>query len=733
MVKGRESGGGFREIFWSVVVFAFALLLRLLYLNQIDENPLFHIPIIDSYAFMQTAQKISTGDLLAGEEIFWKPPLYPYFLAAAIKTVGLNLYRLRLIQLLMGTVSCLFIYVIGKRLFDRKIGLTSALMASCYGPLIYFEGELLPPFLVIILILFLFIVLLSWQRNPRITKGFLAGIFLGLSAITRPNILIFVPFVPIWFWLVLGKKLAKRKFLCHITLFLAGVALIILPVTLRNYALEKDWTLISWNGGINFYIGNNPGYDQYCGMAISSSIWDRVAHTPLALGLNRKSEIDSYFYHRALRDIGEGPFRYFKILAQKFYIFWDGQEISNNQDIYYFRRYSPLLKALVWKAGIGFPFGVLAPLALIGIVLSFKNWRKFLILYLFIFSYTFSVILFFNTARYRMPVIPFLILFAAYPIWWGVEKLRLKQIKPFLFVLAGTGLLFILLNQGLSRATILPSHEQIHVGEYLEGEGKFQQALFAYQEVVESRPYDIEGYKYLGELSLRMGKLTEAEHLFQRILEHEDADPDWRTLAHDRLGMTYFMREDFPKAIAEYEKIIALNPDRATYRGRPYFQLGPPDFSISAARNNLGKVYQQMGKLDQAIREYRRALTINPRFSESFSNLGSAYYQKGELDSAVAMYGEAIKADSTNAKPYNNLGALYLHYGQAELAIPFFRKAVVLDSTFIEARYNLGMAYIRIGIYPRAESEFHIILRIEPHHNPTIKALAMIRKTTVGH
>ncbi|MEO0102589.1 MAG: glycosyltransferase family 39 protein, partial [candidate division WOR-3 bacterium] len=132
----------------------------------------------------QMAISILKGGWLA-ETSFFRAPLYPYFLALIYKIFGINLFIPRIIQILIGSGSCLLVYLIGKKIFSQKVGTIAGLAASLYPLLIYFDGELLLTNLLIFLILFGFFLFLK-------EKIFLSGLFFGLTAITRPNILLFL-------------------------------------------------------------------------------------------------------------------------------------------------------------------------------------------------------------------------------------------------------------------------------------------------------------------------------------------------------------------------------------------------------------------------------------------------------------------------------------------------------------------------------------------------------------
>jgi 4-amino-4-deoxy-L-arabinose transferase-like glycosyltransferase len=148
------------------------------------------------------------------------------------------------------------IYFLAKKLFDFKVAILSAVFASIYWIFIYFEGELLLDSLLVLFGVLLVLLLLRAGENPRKSRFFLAGLVSSLFAITRPNILIFIPFVLLWIFLLLKLDLKKKSI--YSLFFLLGLFIFIFPVTLRNYLVGKDFVLISSQGGINFYIGNNP-------------------------------------------------------------------------------------------------------------------------------------------------------------------------------------------------------------------------------------------------------------------------------------------------------------------------------------------------------------------------------------------------------------------------------------------------------------------------------------------
>ena len=157
---------------WCVALFlfSFALLWRALYLHQTAAgSPFFDAPMADAQAFFQQAEQFAATFSL-GEEPFTGPPLYPVFLGVLFRLFGADFFAFRLIQFTLGALSVVLLYLIGRRVFSPGVGLAAGAAAAVYGPLIYFEGELLPPGLAILLGLSLVLFLLrrGYRQAPLV-------------------------------------------------------------------------------------------------------------------------------------------------------------------------------------------------------------------------------------------------------------------------------------------------------------------------------------------------------------------------------------------------------------------------------------------------------------------------------------------------------------------------------------------------------------------------------------
>lgn len=609
------------EVYFIIGIFVFAFAIRFIYLTQMKSSPFFDFPTLDSEYNDQWAQMILRGEDFE-EGVFFRAPLYPYFLAFVYKVFGHNYLMPRLIQLLIGSLSCLLIYLLGKRIFNKRTGRIAGVVASLYGVLIYFDGELLIPVLPVFLNLLLLLVLIRVKEQPSYKMLVLCGVLLGLSALARPNILLVGS--AFFFWILLGFRKhgeVRSKRALYACCFALGTILIISPVTLRNYIKGDDFVLIASQGGMNFYIGNNPHSDGVSAVlpGTRTTWWGMYedAKTIAEKTSNRSlkpSEVSRFWYMEGLRWIMREPFTFLKLMLKKIILFWNGNELSNNRDFYFFSRSAPLLKLLIWRFVIYFPFGLFASLALVGMVLSHKEKKDVLILEIFLFTYMLSIILFFVNARFRVPVIPILILFSACALDQFISRMKQRKFSEL-----GKYLLFLLI-------VLIPVN------------------------------FEIPGYS--------------TENTGQ---------------AHYTLGVVYNMKGDTTKAAEQYEKALQYNSNLAeayANLGSIYGHQGKHELSIEYYQialqkgldsafvfYNIGIVYHQQGLLDQAQKNYELSLSIRDKNPKVHYLLGGIYLRKQMLDQAVEEYNKTIRDDPGFALAYYQLGTIYNQMGKREEAI----------------------------------------------------------------
>ncbi len=574
-------------------IFLVALIVRLIYLSQVRNSPLFDAPIVDALYNDQWARVIASGDWI-GKVVFYRAPFYRYFLALIYTVFGFNYYAPRIIQFLIASTSCVLIYYIGRKVFNRTTGVIAGLIAAFYGTFIYFEGELLLDSILVFFNLLLLSILISAQANPKNWKWLGAGLVLGLSAITRPTILLFGSFVVLWLWFIRRKEKRFRHWLISSLCLCAGALVLVLPVAVRNYSVSKDFVAIAANSGINFYIGNNP----------ESNGWTAVApKMPRTEGSLQCSEVSSYWLRKSVDFIRDTPFSFLALFAKKFFLFWEGTEVSNNQSSYFFGAgYSSLLGVLLWqKFGLSFPFGIIAPLALIGIALLIRQWRKFVLIYAFVFLNMLSVIIFFVCDRYRMPVVSILIIFAAYTIYWWSRQIRAGNFKDLLISGLAFMMILVVVNidiSGVNQAT--KAENYFNLGLAYTTKKQWQEALAAYEKATEIEPRYADAHNNLGNIYDQQGRYAEAIRQYRLAMS---SDPN-NVRPYLNLGNIYYKLEDFERAAKYYEQAIAIDP------------------AYEKAYEYCGLAYAKLGRFEEAETKWAKVLVLNPKNKVAIDGLG---------------------------------------------------------------------------------------------------------------
>ena len=546
----------------AIVLFAFAL--RLIYVLQMRDSPLFDDLVMDEHYHDQWARAIAAGERYI-EGPYFRAPLYPAFLAAIYKIFGPGYIVPRLIQAAIGSLSCALLFLIGRRVFGRTVGAVAGFIAAGYWMLIYFDGELLIPSLIVLLDLVVIWLLLRSVRDPGKLVYALAGLVLGLSAIGRPNILLFAPAIVIWLVLV-----HRSRALAYVACLTAGCLLAILPITIRNYVVGKDTVLISSQAGVNFFIGNNPEADGRTAIVPGTpgdwwgGYYAAIERAERARGQKLKpSEVSRYYFREVVSFISRQPADFLALMTLKLRLFWTRWEISNNKDIYFWtEHFTPIVK---W---LPLGFAVIGPLGIVGLMLCGHRRAELFPLWGFVLVYMLSVVMFFCTARYRAPILPPLILLAVYAVAQGLRALARRRWNALAGGLTGLILATLFVN-------IAPEGKQyrndafayVRLGSAYARKDRLDQAVECYRQAVEIAPFFLTAHLKLGMLLRRTNQLDEAIAEFRAALATPRSvrltgETDARVAqVHFNLGQALEERSDFREAQEHYRAALDLDPD----------------------------------------------------------------------------------------------------------------------------------------------------------------------------
>jgi len=139
---------------------------------------------------------------------------------------------------------------------------------------------------------------------------------------------------------------------------------------------------------------------------------------------------------------------------------------------------------------------------------------------------------------------------------------------------------------------------------------------------------------------------------------------------------------------------------------------------------NLGLAYLDAGRLEEAAREFARAVSLDPHLPQARNSLGVAYLEMGLTDKAIEQLKESTRLDPNNAGTYGNLAVAYFQKKDLSEALAAAERAVDLAPSNPEMRTNLGLIYKRTGKLAEAEEQFLRALEYNSRDVAAHRALA---------
>ncbi len=734
---------------FALAIFGVALLVRLIHVWQIRRSPYYSTLLGDSRGYDDWARQIAAGDWL-GHDVFYQAPLYPYVLGVIYRVAGHHLLVVRVIQALIGSTSCALLALAAARMFSRPAGIAAGLMLALYAPAIFFDGLLQKSVLDVF-----FVCLALWLisrteetaesaesaeknawfdpsrtsgspraqsrgdkltmsarpepvegRSPRFFLYAALGLTMGGLALTRENALVFILVILAWIittgqsdrgWGLAGRSAAA---------FLIGLAIVLLPVAARNSYVGGGFFITTSQFGPNFYIGNNPEADgtyQSLRFGRGSPEYERQDATELAeraLGKTlTPAQVSSYWTDKALAFVTSSPGAWLTLMGRKAALVWNASEMVDTESQEAHAEWSLPLRL----GGFVGHFGILVPLALFGVIVTWPIRRRLLILYAMTLAYAASVVLFYVFARYRYPLVPLLMLFAAAGVVTLPRVVRSRQLAGGAWTLAAVAATAVFCNWPMLSTSLMRAVTETNLGTALEADGRLDDAIGHYRRAIAFAPDFPPPYNNLATAQRAKGQIADAISTYQQALR---------------------LRPRYPEA--EYNLANALMDAGKTSEAVEHFQVALRTIPASVdVHNNLGIALMDQGKRDEAIAEFRAALALDPASVQSHLNLGNALGSAHQYDEAIEHFHRASQLNPADASSHYDLGSLYLEIDRLDDAIAEFRAALKIDPRSAKTLNNLGIALGSQGRMEEAIGLFRQAIELQPNAEDAKRNLAM--------
>ncbi len=242
-----------RQYLYLCAIVVTSLFLRLAYVVVFEAEI---TPGDDPYYYVRTAESILDGEGYHVDNLLaYQPPLYTYFMAGVFAVSGRSIDGVRIVQAFLGSIVCLVLFFIGRMCASKRAGLIAAGLCAVYPALVHYSVQMWSEQFFTFLMMMAVLCLLVSEKRSSIPWRIVTGVIIGLAALTREvgGLVLFA----FGFYFVLhyrGLLISLKKW-WPIALF---AIITISPWTIRNYLVFDRVVPISTNGGINFYMGNNP-------------------------------------------------------------------------------------------------------------------------------------------------------------------------------------------------------------------------------------------------------------------------------------------------------------------------------------------------------------------------------------------------------------------------------------------------------------------------------------------
>jgi type IV pilus assembly protein PilF len=179
-----------------------------------------------------------------------------------------------------------------------------------------------------------------------------------------------------------------------------------------------------------------------------------------------------------------------------------------------------------------------------------------------------------------------------------------------------------------------------------------------------------------------------------KILQKQQKDPKYQY----NLGLYYLNQNDVDNAMKYFRNAVSLDPGHYL------------------AWNAMGLAHSMKGRLDEAAKAYEKCLQINPQFSEAHNNLGTVYQEMGHLEQAEQEFRKALAdlAYTNRELPYFNLARLYVIQGRLDEALDNVQKALQIKPRLAMALNLRGLIYEKKNIIGEAVASYEAAVKIVP-------------------
>lgn len=384
-----------------LLLFIFALALRVIYVcvavdsttigTWLDAGPDISLHLLHGRGYVMSWD-------IAQDFRSFRTPAWPLTLYALWKVFGYSLIVPKLFLAVLSALSCVSIAVLGAHLYDERVGKWAGFLMAICTTLIRWTGTLgMETLAVFSLVLGVTLICVPQTRLSTNWRYSLAGLVFGWLCLTRPIWMVYVALLILVLWF------SQRQQRTSTALLAAGVVFLVAPWVARNAVVHHALVVASTDGGLAFMEANNPVSFRHQGGWIPGYAAS-LPEVQRRLPRMSEAEFNSWMMQTGIGYIRAEPLAFARVyLLRLGYLWRPSPPLQQAADLGH--------KHLLWLAAYWSLCFVLLATALI-LLRPWRDGRQWPLLLVLIWG-SFSVPLFSSQLRYRAPLEPAILLYAA--------------------------------------------------------------------------------------------------------------------------------------------------------------------------------------------------------------------------------------------------------------------------------------------------------------------------------
>jgi tetratricopeptide (TPR) repeat protein len=726
----------------AAAIFLGAFAARLIYLLQVKDLPIYYQPVLDTGFFHRWAEYKQQVSWLEAVPPF-REAFYAYFLALVYSGLRESLNLARVIQCLLGGLTALLVFSIGRRIYGLAAGVMGGVLFALCVPAVFFALELNEVTLTLLLLSAgAYLLVRAYDERPYL-NSLLSGLTLGAAFLSS-----FWAIGALPAWLAGGLSYPSSRARKAVLAMLVGFA--IAPLCYQLILVRSDQKTIfplraSWQAFLGSGATGGTASRAWYEISVASPTGayhaiaspDRIEGQRDAMrfaaiedsAVTTPAEAHAHWQKRVVEDFAADPLRSLKIYVTKLGMFWGRSEPPSNLDMRFLSQYSFVLRTRV------FSFGVIAALGLVGLAAGVRRRAAHLAVFVPLTSVIAAFFLISDEAK--VLVTPFLCVFAGYltaEVIAGFRKAGTVRAALLIVAAAVVGMLVYLLPaRNVDRVENL-----VAVGDVYGEVAVFDKAEELYKEAMAMDPSRPEPYFSLARLYGNTGKAQAGVELLNTAVGLGVDDP---RVGIER-GSLLIMAGQYDEALSGLEKVEGSYPYEPRLHqliGLSFLDMGLADTARDELRKELDYVgggfitYSALGRAEFELQDYEdaaryleSALSFNPYNASASVQLADTYSKMGQYLKACDILGKILavdpgnipirfklanylfradrpqdalrhfkdlyKYDPRNADILVNMGTVYADMDSLDMAIEVWKRALVLDPGNEMARDNLKLA-----------------------------------------